>query len=194
MRCYLLARPALNKYPFLEIQLIQLTQTYPVIKLKLVLFPCLLLSLFLAACNSAARLNQIRIGMTKSDVVQVLGQPDSTSAQANIEYLTYYLYTDSSSYRDERPYSVRLVDGKVESFGRFTQLLDVYYRPVAGQASPLNPYLQQPVPVPAGTPAPSAGSTLTAELTKLNNLRMQGALTEEEFQKAKQKLLNSDQK
>ena len=74
-----------------------------------------------------------RIGTTKQQVLAMLGPADSTSAQANIEYLTYYLSGDGNG-RD-RPYSVRLVDGKVESFGRFTQLFDIYSRPVHGVPS-----------------------------------------------------------
>jgi hypothetical protein len=43
-------------------------------------------------------------------------------------------------------------------------------------------------PAPASAPAPAAPSPLD-ELSRLNDLRMKGALTDEEFQKAKDKLL-----
>src|SRR5579859_7384006 len=88
----------------------------------------ILLVCALTACTTdAAKLNSVRIGMAKSDVIALLGQPDSTSAQANIEYLTYYLSNEVSGH--DLPYMVRLVDARVESFGRFIQLLDVYNRP-----------------------------------------------------------------
>ena len=38
--------------------------------------------LFLAGCESSAKLNNVRIGMTKAEVESLMGTPDSTSAQA----------------------------------------------------------------------------------------------------------------
>jgi len=143
----------------------------------------LFFAVLLAGCVTADKLNNVRIGMTKDAVTSLLGQPDSTSAQGNIEYLTYYLAAESGNSRDQ-PYSVRLVDGKVESFGRFAQLFDIYNRPVSGtpQAGP-----GMPAPYPM---APAGASDLGTQLEKLKLLRDQGALTEQEFQLAKQRLLS----
>jgi len=137
----------------------------------------------LAGCVTADKLNDVRIGMTKEQVVSLLGTPDSTSAQGNIEYLTYYLATDTTYGRDV-PYMVRLVNGKVESFGRFNQLTDIYMRPVDGSAPQIN------LGMPYTTTAPAPQADLATQLEKLKTLKDQGALTEEEFQKAKQKLLS----
>ena len=140
--------------------------------------PFLLLTVLLAGCSSTAQLlNNIHIGMTKDQVVAILGAPDSTSAQANIEYLTYYLYVDSDRYRSDQPYSVRLVDGKVESYGRFHQLFDIINRPVAGSTVTAPLWARQPYP------------DLVSQIQRLRALKESGALTEEEFQKAKAKLL-----
>lgn len=144
-------------------------------------------ALLFAGCMTADKLNSIKIGMTKDQVIALLGTPDSTSAQANVEYMTYYLASDVSYGRD-LPYSIRLVDGKVESFGRFAQLTDIYLRPVGGGT----PQYNVGFPVTVGTP-PAGESDLVGQLQKLKALKDQGALTEEEFQKAKQKLL-SEQK
>ncbi len=142
----------------------------------------LLLAALLAGCVSADRLNDVRIGMTKDQVISLLGKPDSMSAQGTIEYLTYYLVTDNGYGRDV-PYSVRLVNGKVESFGRFAQLSDIYMRPVDG--SP--PQINLGLPYAATPPAPKPD--LATQLQTLKTLKDQGALTEEQFEKAKQKLL-----
>jgi hypothetical protein len=147
----------------------------------------LLATLFAGCTMTADKLNNIKIGMTKDQVIAMLGTPDSTSAQANIEYMTYYLVSDAGYGRDA-PYSVRLVDGKVESFGRFTQLSDIYFRPVGGGT----PQYNVGFPFAAGAP-PARATDLVAQLQKLKTLKDQGALTDEEFQKAKQKLL-SEQK
>ncbi|HTT56896.1 MAG TPA: SHOCT domain-containing protein [Opitutaceae bacterium] len=149
-------------------------------------FPALglLLVALLAGCVTADRLNDIRIGMTKDQVISILGKPDSMSAQGNIEYLTYYLVTDTGYGRDA-PYSVRIVNGKVESFGRFAQLTDIYMRPVDGSAPQIN------VGMPfAAVPAAAPHADLATQLERLKALKDQGALTDEEFQKAKEKLLS----
>src|ERR1019366_9011670 len=139
-------------------------------KSKIALVFALLAGVLLAGCESSAKLNTIRIGMTKADVESILGTPDSTSAQASVEYMTYYLTADSGYGRDQ-PYMVRLVAGKVESFGRFAQLFDLYNRPVTnampGQPdfpqstfNPANPMLMAPGSLGQGAP-----TDLATELT-----------------------------
>lgn len=136
------------------------------------------LAVALAGCvSSSAKLNNVRNGMTKADVVALLGPPDSTRAHANTEYLTYYLSNDSSVR--EQPYMVRLVDAKVESFGRFFQLPDENDRPASGSAQ-----------VSIGTIMPySMNTSIVTHLQQLLALKNQGVLTDEEFQRVKQRLL-----
>ncbi len=157
---------------------------------KIIISLILLLAALFTGCAMADKLNDVRIGMTKDQVVTLLGQPDSTSAQANIEYLTYY-FSNDGSYRDQ-PYMVRMVEGKVESFGRAFQLFDIYNRPVGGNS------MGQMITPLGGTSMPLSvvrpnGPDLITSLTRLKALKDQGVLTDEEFQKAKAKLL-SDQK
>ena len=157
-------------------------------KTKLVLL-VLLVAGMLAGCATADRLNRVHIGMNQEEVIAIMGPPNSKSAQGNIEYLTYYLSNESRP--GDQPYSVRLVDGKVESFGRFAQLFDIYNRPVAGstQASPAyGPTYGSVYPVaanPVGTPG------LASEIQRLKTLKDQGILTEDEFQRGKDRLLNA---
>jgi hypothetical protein len=165
-------------------------------KSRITLALALFVGVLLAGCESSEKLNSIQIGMSKDQVQSILGTPDSTSAQANVEYLTYYLDTDSHS-RDQA-YMIRLVNGKVESFGRFAQLFDLYNRPVTS-AIPGQPDFPQSTYNPVGPMQPGAAfvgtysagtrTDLAAELTKLKALKDQGVLTDEEFQKAKAKLL-----
>ncbi|HXQ81472.1 MAG TPA: SHOCT domain-containing protein [Opitutaceae bacterium] len=167
-------------------------------KSKITLAFALLVGAFLAGCESSAKLNSIRIGMTKAEVQSILGTPDSTSAQANVEYMTYYLEAEAGYGRDQ-PYMIRLVNGKVESFGRFAQLFDLYNRPVTS-ATPGQPDFPQPTynlgnpmlpaPIVVRTDNPAARVDLVAELEKLKALKDQGVLTDDEFQRAKAKLLS----
>jgi len=50
---------------------------------------------------------------------------------------------------------------------------------------------QQPPPPPPPQAAPAQGSSMIDQLNQLNDLRQQGALTDEEFAAAKAKLLGS---
>jgi hypothetical protein len=167
-------------------------------KTKATLMVALLLGALGAGCETSAKLNSVRIGMSKEEVKSILGTPDSTSAQANVEYMTYYLTADAGYGRDQ-PYMVRVVNGRVESFGRFSQLFDLYNRPVTDatpgqpgfpQASlnPANPVLGGAALV--GTYSQGGAVDLATELSRLKALKDQGVLTEEEFRKAKAKLLS----
>jgi hypothetical protein len=166
------------------------------IKSILTLAASLFLATLFTGCVSADKLNSIQIGMTKDQVIAILGKPDSMSAQADVEYLTYYLTPDGGQ-RFDQPYMIRLVDGKVESFGRFAQLFDLYNRPVTN-ARPGDPNFPPgaglgTTTIMAPAPAISSGTDIASQLQKLKALKDQGVLTDEEFQKAKEKVL-SDQK
>ncbi|HEX3730499.1 MAG TPA: SHOCT domain-containing protein [Opitutaceae bacterium] len=171
-------------------------------KNKFVLLSLALAGLLIAGCVSSSRLNDMHIGMTKDQVIGLLGTPDSTSAQANVEYLTYYLEINTSNgpLNRDQPYFVRLVDGKVESFGRYNTLEDLYNRPITnarpGDANFPQSLLLSPVGqpgAPMAAPAPAGPTDLAGQITRLKALKDQGVLTDEEFQKAKDKLL-SEQK
>lgn len=79
----------------------------------------LALFLLLYGCATAPALNKISLGMVKSDVIKILGNPNSVSAKGNIEYLSYTITgfkCPPTAYCDD--YFVRLIDGKVESYGK----------------------------------------------------------------------------
>jgi len=138
--------------------------------------------------------------MTKAQVQSILGAPDSTSAQANVEYMTYYLELPDhvDAYVRDQPYLIRMANSKVESYGRFAELLDLYNRPVTA-ALPGRPDSPQPVfnlgrsvlapPTAVTTASRGTRFNLAAELETLRALRDQGVLTDEEFQNARARLL-----
>ena len=90
----------------------------------------LLTTFLLAACATANKISGVQLGMTKDEVFRVMGNPISVSAQAGLEYLNYVLsephddafrgWTTAYYVRPVKttPYYVRLVKGKVESYGR----------------------------------------------------------------------------
>lgn len=77
----------------------------------------LLLVLTMAAigCATGHKLNDISLGMSKQEVISVLGPPVSTSAKEGVEFLNYSFFDSDIGWR---PYYVRIISGKVESYGR----------------------------------------------------------------------------
>lgn len=86
--------------------------------------PLALLALALAGCATAHKMNSLSIGMTKAEVISVLGHPKDSSATSGVEYLRYELHPDSLGRCLAGPcegvadYFVRIVNGRVDAYGR----------------------------------------------------------------------------
>ena len=71
---------------------------------------------FLFACaGSSKKMNQLKLGMTRQEVIDAIGEPASTSAKRNTVYLNYHL-SSGGFYSDS--YYVRFLDGKVDAYGK----------------------------------------------------------------------------
>ena len=87
---------------------------------------CLVSLLLFAGCvTSSEKLSEVSLGMTKTEVIAVLGQPKSVSARmGGIEILRYQLSgRDAPLLTPNRiefadGYTVQLIDGKVVAYGR----------------------------------------------------------------------------
>ncbi len=79
------------------------------------LFILVLTTLLLLGCASARKMNSLSLGMTREEVIEVMGSPDSTSEIEDILYLKYRL-SSGGIYKDD--YYVRLKDGEVDAYGR----------------------------------------------------------------------------
>lgn len=79
-----------------------------------------MVAILLSACATAHKISKVNIGLSKQEVIELMGQPVSTSAQGNVEYLNYALYeTDDDAFMGwTKRYYVRIINGRVESFGR----------------------------------------------------------------------------
>ena len=75
----------------------------------------LLVAFLLGCAGTHQKINNLKIGMTKQDVIETIGDPDTTSASGNVEYLKYRINV-GLVYSDE--YLVRLLDGKVDAYGQ----------------------------------------------------------------------------
>lgn len=121
------------------------------------------------------------MGLTREEVISILGKPISVSAQGGCEYLNYSLSeTDNDAMRGwTRPYYVRLVNGRVESFGR-TGDFDSTKTPTVRVET--DNRSQSDVSV-------RKDHDLYTELKKLKELRDDGLITQKEFDARKQKLM-----
>lgn len=79
--------------------------------------PALLVAVVIAGCaTSSGRLNRIAPGMTRDEVVSVLGKPHGVAAQGDVEYLSYNLL--NKGVGDMKEFAVKIVGGRVQSFGQ----------------------------------------------------------------------------
>lgn len=144
-----------------------------------ILFGSALLLLSAGCASHATRLDQIQVGMTRFQVVTLLGEPDAASGRAGVEYLTYYL--DDASRTRGQPYMLKVVDGRIESFGRYIRLADAYASPEApGKTATMAAIVPHRM---------NTDSVTTLE--QLRALRDEGVLTEDEFQRARNRLLGT---
>jgi hypothetical protein len=60
-------------------------------------------------------MNKLRLGMSKTEVIEAMGQPDSTSASRDIEFLKYH-FCSEGLFTSE--YYVKLQSGRVDAYGR----------------------------------------------------------------------------
>jgi outer membrane protein assembly factor BamE (lipoprotein component of BamABCDE complex) len=86
---------------------------------KTTVIVALSVSLLIVGCaSSAKKLNDISVGMSKADVVNVLGSPETVRAQYGTELLIYNLSNWRSSDAWYAEYYVELRDGTVVSYGK----------------------------------------------------------------------------
>jgi outer membrane protein assembly factor BamE (lipoprotein component of BamABCDE complex) len=139
----------------------------------------LILGLALVGCATSGKINSVNIGMTKDEVIKVMGKPVSISAKGGTEYLNYKLSeTDDDAFRGwTSPYYIRLIKGKVESYGR-TGDFD------STKTKTLRIETDENIKV-------QGSGDLYTELRKLKELRDEGILSEEEYQLQKKKVLSN---
>lgn len=74
-------------------------------------------SALLAGCSTAQNMSDVQLGMTKQEVVRVVGKPVSASAQGDTEILHFTLSNGITGNPWYQNYYVRLINGQVESYG-----------------------------------------------------------------------------
>ena len=87
----------------------------------------LILAIMLTGCAGVSHVgarpnfSEISIGMSQQEVIEKLGKPEDLAAQGGVVYLNYThapWYDHDGADGNATKYFVRLVDDKVESFGK----------------------------------------------------------------------------
>ena len=84
-------------------------------KLRLPLAVIVCVVWLLGGCASETRTNRLQLGMARAEVLSIMGQPQNTRASGQTEYLVYRL---RDSIGNPSEFFVRIVDGKVDAYGR----------------------------------------------------------------------------
>lgn len=136
-----------------------------------------LFTLILFGCATAHKINNVQLGMTKEEVISAIGRPASISAKDGTEYLNYrFSETDDHAfYGIKTPYFVRLVNGRVDSYGA-TGDFDSTQKQTIRIEKDENVIVQ-------------SNGDLYTELKRLKDLYDEGILTEREYEAQKKRIL-----
>ncbi|WP_243323608.1 DUF2845 domain-containing protein [Geothrix sp. SG200] len=138
-------------------------------------------------------LTRVSVGMRKDEVIQALGKPTRMAVQGSVEYLEYESYENSGwDWKGKRNFKsmfVRIMNGKVDSFG---QKGDFDY--TKNPTTDINVKQQIEAKVSSTTPStpstPTGGFDLKTELEKLEKMKKDGLVNDQEYQQLRQRLID----
>jgi hypothetical protein len=89
----------------------------------------LTISLIASGCYTgigqhSSKFNKVSLGMSKGEVIDAIGKPQSTRAANGVEYMTYNVY--EVVFGQYVPYFVRIKNGKVDLKTVFTHSEDAF--------------------------------------------------------------------
>lgn len=125
---------------------------------------------------------KLRLGMSKKEVVDRVGQPTRTTVVDGNDIFEYVAYDRYGAIKvNERSQFVRFVNGRVDLVGSQEDLATV--KP--GTAQPAAPV----APPAAATPQPAPSFDLRGELEKLEKLKKDGLISEAEYAALRQRVI-----
>ena len=142
------------------------------------------------------KFDQVRAGMTEEQVAGIMGKPVTATQQGNAKYLEYETYdqdrwfgTGRNEKENDQWFFVRMVDGKVESFGKKGDMVPTKIPAPKAEVGP-KISLDKREEVVSGRPAAPVPFDLRTELEKLEKLKKDGLITESEFNELRQRVLD----
>ncbi len=134
---------------------------------------------------------KIRIGMTRNQVIGLLGNPSKTSVMNHLEIFEYEAYDRYGALKVNRRWQyVRFINGKVESFGNKGDV-DTAKTPTSQIEVEQKVSVDRPEEAVDGMPGAStpAPFDLRTELEKLEKMKKDGLITEAEFKELRQRTI-----
>ena len=136
--------------------------------------------------------SKIRVGMTKKEVLERVGEPSRTTVINDTEVHEYEAYDRYGAIKiNSRSRFIRFVGGKVESFGTLEELK------AGGPTRPSTEARPKASPEDRGgtvngqaAPPSSTAFDLRTELEKLEKLKKDGLISEAEFSELRQKVMD----
>ncbi len=171
------------------------------VNLNKALVPTVLVALVGLGCATPSfNINRVQVGMSEDQVFGTLGKPSLAIRQGNVRYLEYETFDQDKWFSVGRKeniqrFFVRLVDGRVESFGD-KKNLDPAKIPTGWADADPKPVtdprpLTDPKPEMAlAKPPLAAPFDLRSELEKLEKMKKDGLITEAEFKDLRQRALD----
>ena len=86
-------------------------------KLLMSLAMALIFLLPSGCASTSTKINHIKVGMTKAELVRAIGTPDIVSTKENTEYFTYFWGYPNESSGTRKAYYVCLKNGRVDTYG-----------------------------------------------------------------------------
>ena len=143
----------------------------------------LIFCLGLVGCATARLLNSINVGMSKAEVIKIMGNPESTSASGGKEYLSYLYQSRDVAFKVDT-FFVCLVDGKVVEYGKKGDF-DSTKDPT--QVVKIVGDVKTDGKINIKT---ANDEELATKLRTLNKLLVDGLITKDEFDEQKKKMLD----
>jgi outer membrane protein assembly factor BamE (lipoprotein component of BamABCDE complex) len=89
--------------------------------MKKIIIAAILSGILCGCVTTASRMDGLNVGMTKKEVIHIMGKPSSVAAQGNgVEFFRYELPSTVAQveYHITQEYYVKFEDGLVDSYGR----------------------------------------------------------------------------
>ncbi len=146
------------------------------------------------ACNKPeVDLTRVSVGMSKEEVTKLLGKPTRVAVNGRTEYFEYEAYDKASIgfavgiKQNIRQLFVRFIDGRVDSFGKKGDF-DSTKNPTTEQKIDLK--VTGGATTGTSNTQPAEKFDLASELKKLDQMKKEGLLTEDEYKSLRQRAID----
>lgn len=161
--------------------------------MKSLISPAGCVVLLLACGAPTMNFERLHVGMSEDEAMKIMGTPTSTAMSGNVKYLEF----DKTGYDAmwwtpiRKVFFVRLINGRVDSYGQKGDF-DSTKNPT--KDININQKIERVNTEQAAPPAPEKNTEtktdLAMELKKLEKLKAEGTINEEEYQRLRRRVID----